>query len=51
VEAEAAGGLRQSSHYAHHLALQLKARLEDLPPPVYGPQPLHHLSRLCITQK
>jgi putative flavoprotein involved in K+ transport len=45
------GNLRQSRHYAYYLARQLKARLENLPTPVYGLQPVRHLSRLCITQK
>jgi putative flavoprotein involved in K+ transport len=38
------GNLHQSRHYSLYLALQLKARLEELPIPVYGLQPVHHLS-------
>jgi putative flavoprotein involved in K+ transport len=38
------GNLHQSRHYSLYLALQLKARKEGLPIPVYGPQPVHHLS-------
>mgnify|MGYP003694416645 CR=1 FL=1 len=52
VEADAAGGdlwfhggnLHQSRHYSLYLALQLKARHEGIPTPVYGLQPVHHLS-------
>ncbi|WP_234186244.1 NAD(P)/FAD-dependent oxidoreductase [Shinella sp. NM-101] len=36
------GNLHQSRHYSQYLALQLKARLENLPTPVYGLQPVHH---------
>ncbi|MGB3874942.1 MAG: NAD(P)/FAD-dependent oxidoreductase [Shinella zoogloeoides] len=36
------GNLHQSRHYSQYLALQLKARLESLPTPVYGLQPVHH---------
>jgi putative flavoprotein involved in K+ transport len=38
------GNLHQSRHYSLYLALQLKARLEGLPTPVYGLQEVHHLS-------
>ena len=38
------GNLHQSRHYSLYLALQLKARKEGLPIPVYGPQPVHHLA-------
>gem|GEM_PF-4377951 len=31
-------------HYSLYLALQLKARYEGLPTPVYGLQDVHHLS-------
>jgi putative flavoprotein involved in K+ transport len=37
------GNLHQSRHYSLYLALQLKARLEGLPTPVYALQPVHHL--------
>ncbi|MGB3815958.1 MAG: NAD(P)/FAD-dependent oxidoreductase [Shinella sp.] len=36
------GNLHQSRHYSQYLSLQLKARLEGLPTPVYGLQPVHH---------
>ncbi|MGR4069744.1 NAD(P)/FAD-dependent oxidoreductase [Billgrantia sp. C5P2] len=38
------GNLHQSRHYSHYLALQLKARMEDIPTPVYGQQEVHHLA-------
>lgn len=38
------GNLHQSRHYSLYLALQLKARMEGLPTPVYGLQEVHHLS-------
>lgn len=38
------GNLHQSRHYSQYLSLQLKARLEGLPTPVYGLQERHHLS-------
>ncbi|CAN7678825.1 NAD(P)-binding domain-containing protein [Mycolicibacterium frederiksbergense] len=38
------GNLHQSRHYSLYLALQLKARHEGLPTPVYGLQEVHHLS-------
>ncbi|CAN5692065.1 NAD(P)/FAD-dependent oxidoreductase [soil metagenome] len=36
------GNLAQSRHYSRYLALQLKARLEGVPTPVYGRAPVHH---------
>jgi len=36
------GNLHQSRHYSQFLALQLKARYEGLPTPVYGLQKVHH---------
>jgi putative flavoprotein involved in K+ transport len=36
------GNLHQSRHYSLYLALQLKARLEGIPTPVYGLQEVHH---------
>ena len=36
------GNLHLSRHYSLVLALQLKARMEGLPTPVYGLQPVHH---------
>lgn len=38
------GNLHQSRHYSLYLALQLKARYEDIPTPVYGLQKVHHRS-------
>lgn len=38
------GNLHQSRHYSLYLALQLKARCEAIPTPVYGLQEVHHLS-------
>jgi putative flavoprotein involved in K+ transport len=38
------GNLAQSRHYSLYLALQLKARLEGIPTPVYELQPSYHLS-------
>jgi len=38
------GNLHQSRHYSLYLALQLKARYEKIPTPVYGLQAVHHLS-------
>ena len=38
------GNLHQSRHYSLYLALQLKARMEGLPTPVYQLQSVHHLS-------
>jgi putative flavoprotein involved in K+ transport len=36
------GNLHQSRHYSQFLALQLKARMEKIPTPVYGLQKVHH---------
>jgi putative flavoprotein involved in K+ transport len=36
------GNLQQSRHYSQYLSLQLKARMEGLPTPVYGLAPVHH---------
>lgn len=36
------GNLHQSRHYSQFLALQLKARAEGLPTPVYGLAEVHH---------
>lgn len=38
------GNLHQSRHYSLYLALQLKARAEGIPTPVYGRQEVHHTS-------
>lgn len=38
------GNLHQSRHYSQFLALQLKARQEGIPTPVYGLQEVHHLA-------
>ncbi len=38
------GNLYQARHYSLYLALQLKARYEGIPTPVYGLQEVHHLS-------
>jgi len=38
------GNLHQSRHYSLYLALQLKARFENMDTPVYGLQEVHHLS-------
>jgi putative flavoprotein involved in K+ transport len=38
------GNLHQSRHYSLYLALQLKARMEGIPTPVYGLQPVYHLA-------
>jgi len=35
---------RESRHYSQFLSLQIKARYERLPTPVYGLQEVHHLS-------
>jgi putative flavoprotein involved in K+ transport len=37
------GNLMQSRFYSRFLALQLKARFEGLPTPVYGIPPVHHI--------
>ena len=36
------GNLHQSRHYSQFLSLQLKARAEGIPTPVYGLAPVHH---------
>jgi putative flavoprotein involved in K+ transport len=36
------GNLHQSRQYSQYLSLQLKARLEGIPTPVYGLQAVHH---------
>jgi putative flavoprotein involved in K+ transport len=36
------GNLHQSRHYSLYLALQLKARYEGIPTPVYALAPVHH---------
>lgn len=36
------GNLHQSRHYSQFLSLQLKARMEGIPTPVYGLQDVHH---------
>lgn len=38
------GNLHQSRHYSTYLSLQLKARMEGVPTPVYGLQEVHHTS-------
>jgi putative flavoprotein involved in K+ transport len=38
------GNLHQSRYYSLYLALQLKARMENLDTPVYGLQEVHHAS-------
>ena len=37
------GNLHQSRHYSQYLSLQLKARMEGIPTPVYGLQKVNHL--------
>jgi putative flavoprotein involved in K+ transport len=37
------GNLHQSRHYSKYLALQMKARLESIPTPVYGLAEVHHM--------
>ncbi len=37
------GNMHQSRHYSEFLALQLKARMEGIPTPVYGMGAVHHL--------
>ncbi len=37
------GNLQQGRHYSLYLALQLKARMEGIPTPVYGLDEVHHL--------
>lgn len=36
------GNLMQSRHYSLYLALQIKARMEEIPTPVYGMEPVRH---------
>jgi putative flavoprotein involved in K+ transport len=36
------GNLHQSRHYSQFLSLQLKARMEGIPTPVYGKAPVYH---------
>ena len=36
------GNLHQSRHYSLYLGLQLKARMEGIPTPVYGLAETHH---------
>jgi putative flavoprotein involved in K+ transport len=38
------GNLHQSRHYSQFLSLQIKARMEGIPTPVYGIGEVHHLS-------
>ncbi len=38
------GNLHQSRHYSLYLGLQLKARMEGIPTPVYGMGSVHHLA-------
>ena len=38
------GNLHQSRHYSQFLALQIKARMEAIPTPVYGLAEVHHLT-------
>jgi putative flavoprotein involved in K+ transport len=38
------GNLHLSRHYSQFLALQLKARIENIPTPVYALAPVHHRS-------
>jgi len=38
------GNLHQSRHYSLYLALQLKARMEGIPTPVYGLGEVHHMA-------
>ncbi len=38
------GNLHQSRHYSQFLSLQIKARMEGIPTPVYGLQESHHTS-------
>lgn len=39
------GNLHQSRHYSQFLSLQIKARMEGIPTPVYGLQAVHHTGR------
>ena len=38
------GNLHQSRHYSQFVSLQIKARLEGIPTPVYGMGEVHHVS-------
>lgn len=38
------GNLHQSRHYSQFLSLQIKARMEKIPTPVYGLAEVHHLA-------
>jgi putative flavoprotein involved in K+ transport len=38
------GNLHMSRHYSQYVALQLKARMEGIPTPVYGMKPVYHAS-------
>jgi len=38
------GNLHQSRHYSQFLSLQIKARMEAIPTPVYGMGKVHHLN-------
>jgi len=38
------GNLHQSRHYSQFLSLQIKARMENIPTPVYELAPVHHVS-------
>ena len=38
------GNLHQSRHYSQYLSLQIKARMEAIPTPVYGLGDVHHVS-------
>jgi putative flavoprotein involved in K+ transport len=38
------GNLHQSRHYSQFLSLQLKARMEGIPTPVYGLREVHHVA-------
>lgn len=39
------GNLHQSRHYSQYLALQIKARMEGIPTPVYGLPETHNIDR------
>ena len=38
------GNLHQSRHYSQFLSLQIKARMEEIPTPVYELAPVHHVA-------
>jgi putative flavoprotein involved in K+ transport len=38
------GNLHQSRHYSQYLSLQIKARMEGIPTPVFGLQKVHHVA-------